>query len=697
MSSESPIDLLCRLDPILGKNGCLRSANDVNVLVKFMEGSSLMIYQCTVINILKNTKAPSTLESFVDSRGWEYLSNWLKNAKDRNEIPFLIELIQVLVKFPQTIESLKQGNIGKNVKLLSKSDHFELQKLSKNVLIKWKRILKDNQRPSSNNPFCDKAQMESTEGTTAKNTEYFTTKAINSVSSKANSNRGSNITPKLHSTQISDDQHYFHKLEKTDLQKVIKTAKYTREEAGVKKVRVSTEPELKLRVSQIDKDEESLSQYKIISSPNSNKHFNTPTESPTLSERFYGVKSECFTNQKNLLKFTNSSLPKNIAIPSVRSSVESKKFSAAIFESTNRKSSLKRFPNSSIPQKFVSDRSLIHSNLFDDSISSIERDATNVTEEADSYILSDESNTKKNTNAHFNLFVRKHVTWAPDESLTEVRFIELDEAEIGPIQVHGSFHDAIKQEKQAERSALAHIFGNDRMLEWLQWTTPKLIEFLEPLIESGSKSEEFITQSNRELSVLALLFLTKDCAPDDPGEPDMEDIHSFQEPKIIPLFEPGKELPQEFSSLFVDSPIKLQRSQPIKLIDSKLQNPPVLRTVTSFLPNVPLIPIATNFPIINSNIIPGATLHPAANQPNNFYPQSQALSSIEPKPFLPPNTPFCRNTRPISQIGKPPFNTFLRSNFKYFGKGRGRGKKTKRCQHYLNGYCKKGDSCDFLH
>ena len=696
MSAENPIDLLYRLDPILGNTGCLRSSNDINLLVKFMEGSSLMIYQCTVINILKNTRAPSTLERFVDSKGWEYLSNWVKNAKDRNETPFLIELIQVLVKFPQTIESLKQGNIGKIVKQLSKSDNFELQKISKNVLIKWKRILKDNQRSTKN--ICDKAQSECIEGTTVQNQDYFSTKVINSVSCKTIANRVGSLAPKLHSSQISEDNDYIHKFEKTDSQKLFRTTKSIREELALKRARVYTEPELKPEIteSQIDKDDENFSQHRILSSPNSLKHSNTPTEYTTLSDKFYGFKPECYTNQKFSSKPSSNLLPKNIAVPSMKSSsVESKKFSAAIFESTNRKSSLKRIQNSPNRQKLVPDRP---SYIFESSNTSIERDITGVNQLAENdVLLSNYLITKSNLSTQFKPLVRKHVTWAPDESLTEVRYIELDETEINSIPVHGSFHDAIKQEKRAERSALAHIFANDRMLALVQWTTPKLIEFLEPLIESGSKSEEFMTQSNRELSVLALLFLTKDCAPDDPGEPDLEDIHIFKEPKIIPLFEPGKEPQQENSSLFSDSPVKLQCSLPNKLIDSDLPRSTILNTVAPFLPNVHLIPVASQFPIINSNIIPGATLHPTTNLPTNFYPPNQAMRSFNPKSFLLPNTQFSRFTRPINQIVKRPVITFSRSNFKNLGKGRGRGKKTKLCQHYLNGFCKKGESCDYHH
>ena len=72
--ADTPIDHLSLLDPILGNTGCLRSANDVKLLVKYMETSSQMVSQCIVINILRNTRAPSTLERFVDSKGWAILS-----------------------------------------------------------------------------------------------------------------------------------------------------------------------------------------------------------------------------------------------------------------------------------------------------------------------------------------------------------------------------------------------------------------------------------------------------------------------------------------------------------------------------------------------------------------------------------------------------------------------------------------------
>lgn len=139
---------------------------------------------------------------------------------------------------------------------------------------------------------------------------------------------------------------------------------------------------------------------------------------------------------------------------------------------------------------------------------------------------------------------KKKVSWAPDDSLTEIQYFEVDDTE--RTNNPGNFLEAIQQEKLKERSVLARtkIFANDRMLAAIPWKHPLITETIQVLSDKGSKSEEKETQAEREKSVLAILFLTKDCVPDFPAEPDSDDIVPFKEAKIIPHFEPGTDPPK---------------------------------------------------------------------------------------------------------------------------------------------------------
>ncbi|KAI6647087.1 Serine/threonine-protein phosphatase 1 regulatory subunit 10-like [Oopsacas minuta] len=655
--SDSPKELLCLLDPILGSTGCLRSANDVNLLVKYMEKSSFMVSQCIVISILRNTRAPSTLERFVESKGWAILSNWLKAARDRNEINYLIELIHVLMKFPQTIESLKQGNIGKIIKQLSKSDNYELQKISRNVLIKWKEFLKDNQTKGMINIGGEK-YVGSFESAATDPISYTNLKTIQSVPNSF--------------------KKFTHSLTE------FKPAKSIQRDATLKKVRNNSD--LTMNAAPVGKIPK-LSQPKYIA-PNPDTTLNSPVSS-THCSKFYSSKHD---NEKLFPSSSqNSNSRKHSFSSNKSSSVDSKKFSEAIFGSTNRRSSLKRFSNSLIPQRSYPERI---NDILEHTYSGHEIEIPNSTN-VQSSIFNDEFDEHSGeTLSSSNPLLRKHVTWAPDESLTQVRYIEFDEAEFTTIQIHGTFHDAILQEKRAERYALAHIFANDRMLALVQWTTPNLIDFLEPLVDSGSKSEESFTQATRERSVLALLFLTKDAAPDDPAEPDIEEILCFKEPRIIPQYEPGKE-PILDTNSSTASPGKSKFATPIMLNPSDISTP-IFNQIPPSMHNMPLLPIPAHFNFFHSNM-------PTLNQISCETTDQRPVSNQSNIPMLHStdshfvsSTNYGTNKLYPSVCRGNRYSSYHKTGFKNF-KPRGRGKTNQLCQHYFKGYCKKGEACDYLH
>lgn len=142
-------NLLCRLDPILGANGCIRSAHEVPKILSIMKEADTMLNKCIVLNVIQTTKAQSTLTKFMDGGGWTVLNSWLSEGKKSHNVPLLVEILQVLTKLPVTIAALKQGNMGKLVKQLSKHEAPEVKNVASDLLEKWMTIFRQGQAARS--------------------------------------------------------------------------------------------------------------------------------------------------------------------------------------------------------------------------------------------------------------------------------------------------------------------------------------------------------------------------------------------------------------------------------------------------------------------------------------------------------------------------------------------------------------------
>ena len=663
--ADTPMDHLSLLDPILGNTGCLRSANDVNLLVKYMETSSQMVSQCIVINILKKTRAPSTLERFVDSKGWAILSDWLKFAKEKNEVNYLIELIHILLKFPQTIESLKQGGIGKNIKQLSKSENLELQKSSKNVLIKWKKFLKDKQLPKSTTKSFKKSTIVSVQ---ASNHD------LDFPGSDGNDKNSVTITNPL----ISHEDKSVGKHDNMNHSTITLMKPISRD---VKRININISSENNLKIFPSHRLSEKMTNFVPL---NTNS---TISPQCSLSDKLYPMTQD-FSIYSDLKGLSGVNSQKLSSVKS--SSVESKKFSEAIFESSNRRSTLKRFSNTLNLQKAINER-LSSDEVFTDSPSDKVQSTAGLPPSISNTSNPFETVSHSIPKSH----IRKRVTWAPGEFLTEVRLIELDDADYNSNQVHGNFYDAIMEEKRAERYALAHIFANDRMLALVQWTPPRLIDFLEPLVDPGSKSEELHCQDNRERSVLALLFLTKDSAPDDPGEPEIDEIQSFKEPKVIPLYEPGKEPLQDNNS---NSPVKshfpFSNTYTHSTFPRQLFSP-----VSQTFHNIPPLPFPSQYHILNNGIV--SSLNPLTSELTNQFTFPNHIKNIAIPPSVDSqDTSSCKFSSETYSNNFPrliPPNSNQKQCFNASFSNHGRRKNRIPCQHYIKGYCKNGQLCEYLH
>lgn len=71
------------------------------------------------------------------------MHEWLIDAIEKNNVPFLIELVKVLDKCPINIERLKQNDTPKLLKQLVKSENKELSTSAKQLRSKWRKFILD--------------------------------------------------------------------------------------------------------------------------------------------------------------------------------------------------------------------------------------------------------------------------------------------------------------------------------------------------------------------------------------------------------------------------------------------------------------------------------------------------------------------------------------------------------------------------
>lgn len=57
---------------------------------------------------------------FIGRGGWDMMYTWLKDAKEEDNHPFLLEMLHVYQNIPMTVEILKKNNTPKTIKSLAK-------------------------------------------------------------------------------------------------------------------------------------------------------------------------------------------------------------------------------------------------------------------------------------------------------------------------------------------------------------------------------------------------------------------------------------------------------------------------------------------------------------------------------------------------------------------------------------------------
>ncbi|KAK0467804.1 uncharacterized protein EV420DRAFT_1635076 [Desarmillaria tabescens] len=111
---------------------------------------------------------------------------------------------------------------------------------------------------------------------------------------------------------------------------------------------------------------------------------------------------------------------------------------------------------------------------------------------------------------------KKSVSWAPDNDLESVRFIEKAVYDDDPVDGMHTAHSARELEKGEGAALHQHVFE-----ETIDWSEPLLIDIpVDIEIRArGEASEERATQEQREETALGAMYMTTAHIPPSPGEP----------------------------------------------------------------------------------------------------------------------------------------------------------------------------------
>eukprot|EP00062_Callorhinchus_milii_P027446 gi/632990755/ref/XP_007884313.1/ PREDICTED: serine/threonine-protein phosphatase 1 regulatory subunit 10-like [Callorhinchus milii] len=139
----NPKELLKGLDCFLGKDGEIKSEEDVIRIYSLMKESRKLVSRCTYLNIILQTRSEDILNRFIAVGGYKLLNSWLGYSKTNNNLPLLQQILLALQLLPLTVDHLKQNNTAKIVKQLSKTcDDEGLRKLAHVLVNHWMTVIR---------------------------------------------------------------------------------------------------------------------------------------------------------------------------------------------------------------------------------------------------------------------------------------------------------------------------------------------------------------------------------------------------------------------------------------------------------------------------------------------------------------------------------------------------------------------------
>lgn len=530
-----PKELLIGLDCLLGKDGEIKSGDGVIRIYRLMKESKKLVSRCMYLNILLQTKSEDILNQFISIGGYKLLNNWLAYSKTGSNVSLLQQILLALQLLPLKVDHLKQNNTAKIVKQLSKTfEDEELRKLAQVLVNHWMTLI----RSQSLGPGMIEKLPEK----------------------RKRKDEGKVRAPD--SERIPEP--------KSDLREEVKEEEIEMKREKPKSLRTTAPSHAKFRSTGLEMEPAAPVQPKKI------------IPGPIISDK-YNIKPAP-------LKRPNTSLTSNAApqvekkykplnvTPNTTKEIKVKIIPPQPIESTGFLEALNSAPvhgQKIKKKKKMTSPTSIKSNPFDPKASPEQSsakpaspDAANIepmdVERAATPIPLEEvsepmkiTTAEEDNPASVSVSVaepsvpeaapevtkltkkgkkRKTVSWREDSMLRDYFYFELDETERVNVNKVKDFGEAAKRDMMMDRQAFENHrrISTDTMEEKVPWTCPILINLGPQLAERGSCSQEKYIQGEREKGILQEIFLSKDCVPDSPHEPDPESYETIP-PKVIPL------------------------------------------------------------------------------------------------------------------------------------------------------------------
>uniref|UniRef100_G3N8T6 Serine/threonine-protein phosphatase 1 regulatory subunit 10 n=1 Tax=Gasterosteus aculeatus aculeatus TaxID=481459 RepID=G3N8T6_GASAC len=549
-----PREILKSVEPLLGKDGELRSLEGVPKVYSLMKASTKMVSRCMYLSILLQTKSHDVLNRFIRVGGYKMLNAWLTYSKTTNNTPLLQLILLTLQKLPLKVDHLKQNNTAKLVKQLSKSaDTEELRKLASVLVEGWMATIRSQSVSSSSTSPADKKKKK-VEGKLP----------VRDVKEKSGEEEKKKEKPKAHAPSHA---------------KIRSIGKQNRPECHVITSSMMLISWLKATSGPAD-------------APPLEKKYK-PLNTPSNSAKEIKVKiipaqpMEC----TGFLDALNSAPVPGIKIK--------KKKSVKIKSNTL---CLQGSPFDSKPSSYSSSSAKPSSPETAASITpadenqELERPGTPVpSEEAEASDNGEKPNALAEPRGEEESLTKKGkkkktVHWAEEEQLKHYFYFDLDETERVNVNKIKDFGEAAKRELMMDRQTyeMSRRLSHDTMEERVPWTPPRPLTLTGSLVITGTNSTEKLSQRDREMGILQEIFLTKES----PHEPDPEPYEPMP-PRLIPLDEEdGYVEPMDTAS---------QHGSALALTESS-KLPPVLANLMGNLSSTSRSPQAT--PTVSNPVAP---------------------------------------------------------------------------------------------
>lgn len=723
MPPIDPNSLLKAFDPWLTPEGGIRNQEEVPRLSSLMKKySRKLVSRCIYLNVLMNTKE-DVLNKFLELDGWETINSWLDLAKKSENRPFLIEIIRLLERCPVSVERLKQNNTAKLVKSLSKDSDIDLATSAKILVEKWTAMIntqnstataastkssakdiKDRAKKAKRNRDSSERQnSESDDGSGVKKLR----KDEPSSEKRNNSNKDNGVGSEGF---ISENSSESSKLSALSVRPTtVKVKQNTSRSIGLlesgsgaaQPATAATSKSPTTPVSAVNKvppiriklgKTENAAPAVVATSPGLSKL----TESAGFMDAIVPESTPVARKKKKVVPLKSSEASKTGSPKKER--VSPQKVDEATAEDIAKQIEMDMLTNEPVADDIAMDSqdsqpTSVHATTPSDTESRSYTPPLPVSPPTASEILPITPGPSKSYPrgclSATKSSKKKAVRWLAEENITQVRFFDIEENERTNVYREAMTSQLTDRKGEGQAFLDKNSPSEPVAIEKFSWPRLNPITFPEglPVLEiPGGNSNERIIQLDRQRHTLAVLYPSRDLAPDFPMEPDTFEALAadHEQPKEIPLEDVNN--PDPTANWTTTSPQIATQPSPIAAFDQGLSFGVPAHTPAPF--NAPDNSVGVAYGQASLGYNGGGI------SPPNTYAQSTYLEPTQPAQFSSTYVP-----QLAGHSSRPP--RFQGQQFDRGGRGGrgGRGYQSSQvCRHFLKtGDCSYGDRCKYSH